>query len=1137
MVYNYYVQVRGGTERDMVRHAREQLRYPDGTLAGTTTGGQAHVLEPLTKAGGRWSRGPLIAAATRQRLDGTSAPASLVNDVFRPVIESVNRNNPVVAYTGLSHRTVGPIHIVVLSGWAYDSDDVLWLHVCDPAWASPGHIRRLGAENFHIVHAGVYRVDAGRYWLRAGRLLEHNLNTRSDRTDLWGDYSGRPGLASWINSEPTPDNPYSRGLGSERSAKVAARSPASLPLDIGDGLSLTETAADAVYQHVEKGGRGGWYPVGDNTLWHGGVHLRPMPDDPAAPRTVHTCLPGRVVAARLGAGGAAEGPFGSRNFVLVRHEWPQEADAEGEPEVFYSLYMHLAPLAAARSGPGQEATTPRLVVKTETTPLVLRSTPENLGDRNRIGVASRGTEATPLPSPPVPKANGYRWVRVHLGGGPVDAFVHGDYLEPESSDAPTISAFPWLQTPEVFETVEGRNYRTAPRVASDTLIALAPPRTRFEALPDPPEPEFRRFRWGRVLLPGGPVEAFMSVAEPAVRRVRAPEVDRALLDRLAAGEVIALDRPVAAGDALWTVGTHGFRPLPGDAPDDSPSTSALPETLHWETFSEANLLADLCRPPTPLSHPAPSGDGQAGPPPTVPPPVPPRVSRRALVTAAEGPAETEAGRPAAYRASAFTTPPAPREAAAVHWEVWAGGAPVERHLNVGRDFTYTPPAALAGETVEVRPFMNRSTPTVAVRTRVAAPPPWWTAEDAGADFQADADEVLDLFERLDTTILGRDLLAERTVVAVEARREGAAPARPMLERDFGATEPVGHLAHDELAQFYAADVGGRAGRLRHAVCRFASEWGIVDVRAAVDALGASAPEATAAAVERHQWWAEARAAGVDLPEEPRLWHYHPLSLLLHVAGESEPPSEANCIAVTPAMLKQIFTEAPDSLLRSVAEEINASITVGKVDSEFRLTHFMGQALQEAGTKMRLQENLNYSARRLRQVFSYYRNRPGEAENDAGDAESIANNVYDDANRSASSRLGNTEPGDGWRYRGRGLKQLTGRYNYRVFTELHTSIWGENVDFEANPELLDQPRYAVRSGLGFWVQHRLYETADEGISEAATNRITEAINRYTNSKYARWRNVQAIWNERLFRDVCFNTSPELRNSHAQESSDE
>ena len=194
------------------------------------------------------------------------------------------------------------------------------------------------------------------------------------------------------------------------------------------------------------------------------------------------------------------------------------------------------------------------------------------------------------------------------------------------------------------------------------------------------------------------------------------------------------------------------------------------------------------------------------------------------------------------------------------------------------------------------------------------------------------------------------------------------------------------------------------------------------------------------------------------------------------AGSSTPEDDCEdcpqCELVTADMLKTIFPRAPDSRLQIVADGTNININDGKIDNEERITHFFGQVMQEVGPTMAFRENLNYSADALfRSGFSYYRNNRERSNRDARNEEAIANNAYADANRGARFKLGNTEPGDGWRYRGRGLKQLTGRDNYRQFTNTHEEIWGERIDFEANPDLVDEPIYAVRSALAFWVSRR------------------------------------------------------------------
>lgn len=80
-------------------------------------------------------------------------------------------------------------------------------------------------------------------------------------------------------------------------------------------------------------------------------------------------------------------------------------------------------------------------------------------------------------------------------------------------------------------------------------------------------------------------------------------------------------------------------------------------------------------------------------------------------------------------------------------------------------------------------------------------------------------------------------------------------------------------------------------------------------------------------------------------------------------------------------------------------------------------------------------------------------------------------------------LGNTQPGDGFRYRGRGLIQVTGRANYRVIGQ------ALGADFEAQPELLEQPDYAALSAAHFWSSHGLNELADAGDFEG----ISDVIN--------------------------------------------
>lgn len=105
--------------------------------------------------------------------------------------------------------------------------------------------------------------------------------------------------------------------------------------------------------------------------------------------------------------------------------------------------------------------------------------------------------------------------------------------------------------------------------------------------------------------------------------------------------------------------------------------------------------------------------------------------------------------------------------------------------------------------------------------------------------------------------------------------------------------------------------------------------------------------------------------------------------------------------------------------------------------------FFAQIYQEVGPAFNLNEGFNYRPQVLIDKFAYYRNHPQEAQADgyipgrqAADKQNIANRAYGD--REGNDNIAS---GDGWRYRGRGMKQLTFKNNYRSFTNYHERIWG------------------------------------------------------------------------------------------------
>jgi putative chitinase len=142
-----------------------------------------------------------------------------------------------------------------------------------------------------------------------------------------------------------------------------------------------------------------------------------------------------------------------------------------------------------------------------------------------------------------------------------------------------------------------------------------------------------------------------------------------------------------------------------------------------------------------------------------------------------------------------------------------------------------------------------------------------------------------------------------------------------------------------------------------------------------------------------------------------------------------------------------------------------------ITTERRVAHFLSQCAHESGGFKKLEENLNYSAKALRAVFGRYFGEPPKADADeyARNPEMIANRVYNDAYR--KYKMGNTEEGDGWRFRGRGLKQLTGRENYTNF--------GKSVGMTAEEaaEYVATPAGAIESACWFWDTKKLNNIAD------------------------------------------------------------
>jgi putative chitinase len=149
----------------------------------------------------------------------------------------------------------------------------------------------------------------------------------------------------------------------------------------------------------------------------------------------------------------------------------------------------------------------------------------------------------------------------------------------------------------------------------------------------------------------------------------------------------------------------------------------------------------------------------------------------------------------------------------------------------------------------------------------------------------------------------------------------------------------------------------------------------------------------------------------------------------------------------------------------------------EIDTPKRIAAFIAQCSHESGGFTALKENLNYRAVTLRKVFPKYFPNDDLANAYAGKQEMIANKVY--ANRMGN---GNEASGDGFRYCGRGLIQLTGKSNYQAFAD------SLEMNVEDVPEYLQSFEGAAQSACWFWESNNLNRFADTGDIKGMTKVI-------------------------------------------------
>ena len=193
-------------------------------------------------------------------------------------------------------------------------------------------------------------------------------------------------------------------------------------------------------------------------------------------------------------------------------------------------------------------------------------------------------------------------------------------------------------------------------------------------------------------------------------------------------------------------------------------------------------------------------------------------------------------------------------------------------------------------------------------------------------------------------------------------------------------------------------------------------------------------------------------------------------------------------------LDKLKGHIPDAVIAQIPD------TAAKfgITNVLRLAHFLSQAGHESGGFKAVNENLNYSADGLKKIFPKYF--PGNlSESYSRNPEKIANKVY-------ASRMGNGDEasGDGWKYKGAGFIQLTGKANHQAFDKTVDD------DIVANPSLV-ATKYPLASAAWFFDSNKLWGICDKGADKSVVQAVTKRVNGGLIGIEDRWKHFQEYYN--------------------------
>jgi len=222
-------------------------------------------------------------------------------------------------------------------------------------------------------------------------------------------------------------------------------------------------------------------------------------------------------------------------------------------------------------------------------------------------------------------------------------------------------------------------------------------------------------------------------------------------------------------------------------------------------------------------------------------------------------------------------------------------------------------------------------------------------------------------------------------------------------------------------------------------------------------------------------WQKAHGLGADGIVGPGTWN----KMFVTESTETKPVQTNASSPSTPVSsfkLENLKGHVPDAVIAQIPD----TAAKFEITTPLRLAHLLAQASHESGHFKAVTENLNYSADGLKKIFPKYF--PGNLN------ESYARNPQKIANRVYSSRMGNGDEasGDGFRYRGRGFLQTTGKSNYADFNRIVED------DILANPDLV-ATKYALASAAFFFQKNKLWTICDQGATDQVVTLVSKRVN--------------------------------------------